>query len=131
MKKGRKWCLQPLQMYLKVLQEQQTQVHNSIDWVRVIREFFYESWAEWVFGMPVSIDYTGLISLSRALPSARRANAVIPSEARDLSWFKCSRKERFLVVRPGGLLGMTAILILPASRDVLNRRLEACLYNMP
>jgi hypothetical protein len=44
MKKGRKWCLQPLQMYLKVLQEQQTQVHNSIEGVQMIREFYYEIW---------------------------------------------------------------------------------------
>ena len=41
MKKGRKWCLQPLQMYLKVLQEQQTQVHSSIDDGGKIWEIYY------------------------------------------------------------------------------------------
>jgi hypothetical protein len=53
MKKGRKWCLQPLQMYLKVLQEQQTQVHNSIDTVRMIQKFIYATWLARLSEAPV------------------------------------------------------------------------------
>jgi len=43
--------LQPLQMYLKVLQEQQTQVHSSIDGVQMIRKFIYSIWVAARLGM--------------------------------------------------------------------------------
>jgi hypothetical protein len=43
-----------------------------------------------------------------------RVKAVIPSEAKDLSWFESLQKEGFLVVRPSGLLGMTTFLTFPA-----------------
>src|ERR1700690_1119156 len=42
-------------------------------------------------------------------------NAVIPSAARDPSWFKCPQKEGFLVA---SLLGMTAILTFSATSKV-------------
>jgi hypothetical protein len=42
-------------------------------------------------------------------------NAVIPSAARDRSWFECPQKEGFLVA---SLLGMTAILTFSATSSV-------------
>src|ERR1700690_2577713 len=48
-----------------------------------------------------------------ALQAAEKSeSSVIPSGARDLSWFECPQKEGFLVA---SFLGMTAILIFSAA----------------
>jgi hypothetical protein len=66
------------------------------------------------------------VSGFRYIDCEKSTRAVIPSEARDPSWFKCQQKERFLVA---SLLGMTKFLtffrnLLQSARRLANLQIE-------